>query len=223
MIMLLKDSKAIEEPQKKMLRKLMNLELLSDYCLVGGTNLAFRYEHRISVDLDIFRYNKNSSKDANTALFGEIKNIFGDSVYLNSISKIGVFMYIDHIKVDIIEYPYSFFNIETIDGIRLASKEDICAMKMNAIVGRGSKKDFYDLHQLLKEYNLDEILELYKRKYNINNMQMIMRSLIYFDDADNEEFENNNVISLQKETWNIIKKNIRTVYNKLLKKSTPLI
>ncbi|MFC2466751.1 MAG: nucleotidyltransferase, partial [Capnocytophaga endodontalis] len=59
--------------------------------------------------------------------------------------------------------------------------------------------------------------------YNINNMQMIMRSLIYFEDADNEEFENNNVVSLQKETWNIIKKNIRTVYNKLLKKSTPLI
>ena len=54
-------------------------------------------------------------------------------------------------------------------------------------------------------------------------MQMIMRSLIYFEDADNEEFENNNVVSLQKETWNIIKKNIRTVYNKLLKKSTPLI
>ena len=42
--MLLKDSKAIEEPQKKLLRKLMELELLSDYCLVGGTNLAFRYE-----------------------------------------------------------------------------------------------------------------------------------------------------------------------------------
>ena len=44
MIMLLKDSKAIAEPQKKLLRKLMDLELLSDYCLVGGTNLAFRYE-----------------------------------------------------------------------------------------------------------------------------------------------------------------------------------
>ena len=84
--MLLKESKAIGEPQKKLLRELMTLDILSDdYCLAGGTNLAFRYEHRISVDLDIFRYNKNSSKDANTALFGEIKNIFGDNVYLNSI------------------------------------------------------------------------------------------------------------------------------------------
>ena len=221
--MLLKNNKALEAPQKKLLKELMSLEALADYCLVGGTNLAFRYEHRISVDLDIFRYNKNANKEVNTALFAEIKEVFGDAVQLNGISKIGIFMYINDVKVDVIEYPYPFFNIQTLDGIRLASKEDICAMKMNAIVGRGSKKDFYDLHQLLKEYNLDEILELYKKKYNINNMQMIMRSLIYFEDADNEEFENNNVVSLQKETWNIIKKNIKTVYNKLLKKSTSLI
>ena len=55
-------------------------------------------------------------------------------------------MYIDHIKVDIIEYPYCFFNIETIDGIRLASKEDICAMKMNAIVGRGGLKKTFMIY-----------------------------------------------------------------------------
>ena len=157
------------------------------------------------------------------ALFGGIKDVFGDLVILNDISKIGIFMYIDDVKVDIIEYPYSFFNIETIDGIRLASKEDICAMKMNAIIGRGSRKDFYDLHQLLKEYTLDELIELYKKKYHIDNMQMIMRSLIYFDDADDKEFKNNDVISLKDEDWDTIKENIETVYNDLLKKNTPLI
>lgn len=222
--MLLKESKAIGEPQKKLLRELMTLDILSDdYCLAGGTNLAFRYQHRISIDLDIFRFNKNSNKDANMALFGEIKDVFGDLVILNDISKIGIFMYIDDVKVDIIEYPYSFFNIETIDGIRLASKEDICAMKMNAIIGRGSRKDFYDLHQLLKEYTLDELIELYEKKYHIDNMQMIMRSLIYFDDADDKEFKNNDVISLKDEDWDTIKENIETVYNDLLKKNTPLI
>lgn len=49
--MLLKESKAIGEPQKKLLRELMTLDILSDdYCLAGGTNLAFRYQHRISID-----------------------------------------------------------------------------------------------------------------------------------------------------------------------------
>ena len=94
---------------------------------------------------------------------------------------------------------------------------------MNAIIGRGSRKDFYDLHQLLKEYTLDELIELYKKKYHIDNMQMIMRSLIYFDDADDKEFKNNDVISLKDEDWDTVKENIETVYNDLLKKNTTLI
>ncbi|WP_454976663.1 nucleotidyl transferase AbiEii/AbiGii toxin family protein [Capnocytophaga bilenii] len=213
--MLLKDNKALEAPQKKLLKELMSLEALADYCLVGGTNLAFRYEHRISVDLDIFRYNKNANKEVNTALFAEIKEVFGDAVQLNGISKIGIFMYINDVKVDVIEYPYPFFNIQTLDGIRLASKEDICAMKINAIVGRGSRKDFYDLNQLLKEYSLAKILELYKEKYANNNMQMIMRSLIYFLDADNDDERNNQIISLRGEKWENVKKEIEEKYNEL--------
>ena len=34
--MLLKDNKALEAPQKKLLKELMSLEALADYCLVGG-------------------------------------------------------------------------------------------------------------------------------------------------------------------------------------------
>ena len=134
---------------------------------------------------------------------------------LNGISKIGIFMYINDVKVDVIEYPYPFFNIQTLDGIRLASKEDICAMKINAIVGRGSRKDFYDLNQLLKEYSLAKILELYKEKYANNNMQMIMRSLIYFLDADNDDERNNQIISLRGEKWENVKKEIEEKYNEL--------
>ena len=124
-------------------------------------------------------------------------------------------MYINDVKVDVIEYPYPFFNIQTLDGIRLASKEDICAMKINAIVGRGSRKDFYDLNQLLKEYSLAKILELYKEKYANNNMQMIMRSLIYFLDADNDDERNNQIISLRGEKWENVKKEIEEKYNEL--------
>ena len=54
-------NRAIEAPQRELLRELMSLDMLSTYCLVGGTNLALRYEHRISVDLDIFRYNPTAN------------------------------------------------------------------------------------------------------------------------------------------------------------------
>ena len=88
-------------------------------------------------------------------------------------------------------------------------------MKINAIVGRGSRKDFYDLNQLLKEYSLAKILELYKEKYANNNMQMIMRSLIYFLDADNDDERNNQIISLRGEKWENVKKEIEEKYNEL--------
>ena len=59
--MRLEGNRAIEAPQRELLRELMSSEMLSTYCLVGGTNLALRYEHRISVDLDIFRYKSPSN------------------------------------------------------------------------------------------------------------------------------------------------------------------
>lgn len=57
------------------------------------------------------------------------------------------------IKVDFVNYPYAWIDdpIKTNDLI-LASEKDIGAMKLSAIAGRGSKKDFYDLYILLNKY-----------------------------------------------------------------------
>ena len=48
------------------------------------------------------------------------------------------------------------FHIEE-NGIRLASPRDIAAMKINAIEGRGTKKDFIDIYFLLQQ-------DVYKRQ-----------------------------------------------------------
>ena len=212
--MRVEENKAVEAPQKKLLKELMNLEALSDYCLVGGTNLAFRYEHRISVDLDIFRYNPNANIDENRLLVNEIKKTFPITEVLN-ISRLGSFLYINNIKVDIVEYPIPFFNTEVVEGIRLASKRDIAAMKINAITNRGTRKDFYDLYELLKEFNLREIINSYQQKYNVENLGIVLRSLIYFLDADNDNERNNKIISLRGEKWEDIKREIEDKYNDL--------
>lgn len=70
------------------------------------------------------------------------------------------------------------------DNIRMFSFKDIAAMKLNAIAGRGSKKDFIDLYFLLKEFSLQEILSFYGRKYHDGSLFMVEKSLNYFDDAD---------------------------------------
>lgn len=57
-------------------------------------------------------------------------------------------------------------------------------MKINAIEGRGSKKDFIDVFQLLKHFDLDEILDFYSQKYPEYSIFRALLSLSYFDDAE---------------------------------------
>ena len=71
-----------------------------------------------------------------------------------------------------------------VDGLTLATPPDIAAMKVNAIEGRGSKKDFIDLYYLLQHYTLHEILGFYKQKYPEHSVFRALMSMSYFDDAD---------------------------------------
>lgn len=92
---------------------------------------------------------------------------------------------LDGIKVDFVNYNYPWIDDAVEEGgIRLASDKDIAVMKINAIEGRGSKKDFIDLYFLLKHYTLQEIFDFYCRKYPENSIFRAILSLSYFDDAD---------------------------------------
>lgn len=59
-------------------------------------------------------------------------------------------------------------------------------MKLAAVAGRGTKKDFIDVYFLLQHYSLQEMLRLYKEKYTDGSTFMIIKSLSYFDDAEDE-------------------------------------
>lgn len=59
-------------------------------------------------------------------------------------------------------------------------------MKIAAIIGRGSKKDFIDLYFLLKKYSLDEIIAFYIQKFPDATKLIALKSLVYFSDADAE-------------------------------------
>lgn len=93
---------------------------------------------------------------------------------------------VDGIKVVFVYYScYPWLaEVVLVDGIRLASTKDIAAMKINAIEGRGTRKDFVDIYFLLQHYSLKEILEFYKAKYpNYSDFRALM-SLTYFEDAE---------------------------------------
>lgn len=162
----------------ELLRQLSAEPAFSAMRLVGGTSLALQYAHRTSVDLDFF-----GTFDADTPFSGILRR-YGQLTIIKESPKIKVYL-LDGIKIDFVYYDYPWIESPLkVDVLTLATPPDIAAMKVNAIEGRGSKKDFIDLYYLLQHYTLAEILDFYKQKYPDHSVFRALMSMSYFDDAD---------------------------------------
>ena len=190
---------AVKPELLELLEELMLVNEFTDFNLVGGTALALYEGHRLSVDIDLF-----GRSEISPDLFTEILKDKGETIILSQSSKILIYV-INNIKVDFVDYNFQLLEpVNVIDGIRLVSKKDIAAMKLNAIAGRGSKKDFMDVYQLLNDFSLSEMLTFYSQKYPNGSEFMVLKSLLYFDDAEIEP----DPIMLIPITWSQVKERI---------------
>jgi len=159
----------------------MDEPLFKNFNLVGGTSLALQIGHRNSIDIDLF-----GNSEINSDLFIEKLSKFGELKVVQSTKNI-LITKINEVKVDFVNYKYPLLSqILFVENIRMLSTKDIAAMKLNAIAGRGSKKDFIDLYFLLNEFTLQEILNFYLQKYDDGSSFMVQKSLSYFLDADDQ-------------------------------------
>lgn len=165
-----------------LLQQLMALPSMSKLRFVGGTNLALQIGHRISVDLDFFG---NELVGGAEQLFSEVLSIGNASLIAESKN---VHQYvISGVEVDVVTQPYRWLESALeYDGMRLASGLDVSAMKMLAIMNRGSRKDFVDLSFLLERHSLSEIVEGAAVKYPGVSQFAMCKSLVYFEDAEEE-------------------------------------
>lgn len=170
------DTKTLE-----LLKAVQRIDIFKNLRLVGGTALALQIGHRVSVDLDFFG---NLEAD-NISLMSALNQI-GDVKTIQNTANIHIYT-INGVKLDIVNYPYPWLApIVNQDDLYLAAVTDIAAMKLAAITGRGSKKDFIDIYELLKQFSLYQLIEFYKQKYHDGSVFLVLRSLAYFDDADDE-------------------------------------
>lgn len=188
----------VEDNTFLLLKDLQAIPELKNLRLVGGTSLALQLGHRISIDLGLFG-SFDSSIPVEMLLFN-----FTNVVKTGS-NRFMQFFEINGVKVDFVNYNYPWLDEPIIEeGITIASIDDIAAMKVNAIINRGTKKDFIDIDFLLERYTLVQILELYQKKYGVKDYQMALRSLSYFEDAENEAMPR----MLVKKDWKTIKSDI---------------
>lgn len=195
---------SIDSDTFELLQKLSEQNELTHFALAGGTALALRLGHRISVDLDFFTH---STFDSNV-LLEQLEDQFeteNSSASRNSLS-LFIKSHRSSVKVDFVRHNYPLLApIESVEGVRLFSLKDIAAMKLNAIANRGAKKDFYDVHALLSHFSLNDLLRFFEEKYQRRNSFTVIKSLTYFEDADMDP----EPISLLDISWETIKSGIR--------------
>lgn len=168
----------IDDETLQLLKAIQRIPEFSELRLVGGTALALQIGHRISVDLDLFgTWNTDGPLEPLLKQCGHL--------VVDNVQKSMQFFTVNGIKTDFVRYDYPWLEPALSEsGIRLASIPDIGAMKINAIINRGTKKDFIDLYYLLGNHSLEAILGWFKAKYSTGNVGTALRSLVFFDDAD---------------------------------------
>jgi hypothetical protein len=191
------------------LLSLMKLKELSGFSLGGGTSLALRLAHRSSIDIDLFSVD---GFDTQSCLDGVVE-IFPGTECLNR-TKGSLCLVIQGVKVDILLHAYPLVGAITAEeGIRLLSLEDIAAMKINAVVNRGSKKDFIDLLALHDSgLQLKRSLDVFCMKYGSAGRFLAIRSLSWFDDAEAEPDPR----FLNGWTWNAVRQRFNGIVKELI-------
>jgi hypothetical protein len=205
-------TETVEPGTFSLLKELMAMPELKAFSLVGGTALSLRYGHRSSVDLDLFFHEKFD----HPGIIGSLETTFQDRfVYKQQQTSFGIFCFIDNIKVDIVHFPH--FPIResvTVDKIRMYSTADIAAMKIQAILGRAQKKDFWDLHELLQNFTLQQMIDWHKQKYPSQMLAIsIPHAITYFADAD----ESDTPVSFKGQTWEKVKDGIKKAVSDYLR------
>jgi len=174
------------------LQQLMQMEAFNDFNLVGGTSLSLQLGHRESIDIDLFTGADYGSIDF-TLLEAKLKETF-EYVDMSSVefTGMGKSYFIGNneneaIKLDLFYADPFVFPIELKENVRFIAIEEVAAMKLEIIANTGRKKDFWDIHELLETYTLNEMIAFYLKRYpyGISKAELLLK-LVDFSNAEDD-------------------------------------
>jgi hypothetical protein len=205
--------KTVNNLLKEVLLQLMAAKVFENFRLVGGTSLSLQIGHRESIDIDLF-----SDVDYGEIDFDAIeKYLEANYKYVDHLSNIipgiGKSYLIGEdkdnaLKLDIFYTDKFIQPIYLEDAIRMATIEEIIAMKLDVVQRGGRKKDFWDLHELFEKYSLTQMLDLHEQRYPYNHdSDLIIQNFTDFSIAD-DEF---NPICFKGKYWEFIKEDIEEI------------
>jgi len=193
----------------KALQKLMLMPSLSDFALVGGTNLALQCGHRKSIDIDLFS-DKDYTLIDRHAIVNDLKSSFEVCYGLESMSlnEIGYHLFIgdsdnELFKLDLWSVDSFVFPILTVEGIRMADIREIAAFKLMAATQENRRqKDFWDIYELLDNFSLSEMIGFAEKRYPYSfSKKQLLHSLAT---ADSVELAPEGIYCFRGRYWELI-------------------
>lgn len=203
------------------LNTLMSIEAFNDFRLVGGTSLSLQQGHRESTDIDLFTDAAYGSID-----FNRLEEILIETFPYTSISSVGEVVFgrsyfigenqDNALKLDVYYSNEPFIFPVLLSGIvRLAPNEEIAAMKFEVITNatKGRKKDFWDIHELLDVFTLEEMIEFYlQRNPYGSTREEVLEACLDFSGAEDDLLPN----CYRNKAWELIKLDIEEEVQRII-------
>lgn len=181
----------IDEGRYQLLKKITETISIPNYYMIGGTALSIQLGLRKSFDFDFCVPDYFN----NEVLLQELQTLGKIEIKQNQKGTCDIIL--NGVQVSFFYYPNSIIKelitTKEIPKLKMASVLDIAVMKVAAIGGRGAKKDFFDLYNIMNQYDItiDELTTglIQKCGDKINYVNTIM-GLSYFEDAEQEILPN---------------------------------
>ena len=173
----------LPDEQRKLFDVMAKQEWINSFYLAGGTSLALRIGHRQSIDFDFFIHADFKIRE----IISRLRKLGSFELFDEAENTINGLL--DHIQISFFKYEYPLLKKPYQYGsLKIAELFDVALMKLEAISGRGNRKDFIDLFFLVDFFSLPELFKAYSNKYGtkISNHYHLLKSLVYFEDAENQ-------------------------------------
>jgi hypothetical protein len=191
----------VSEAMRTVLLRFFQSRMAEHFYLAGGTALTLQIGHRQSADLDLF----SPTLDIPTSR-KQLEEALAPGGYILADSAWGNLVYlVQGVRVGFYGYGFPLVRpLVEVEGTRLASNEDIALMKLDALLSRAARKDFYDLYFICKQIPLQKIFNLAPSKYpSVRDFEtQTVKRLVYFENAEGET----DPALLQPVSWKAVKK-----------------
>ena len=175
----------ITEDMRLVLREFFKSGIARKFYLAGGTALSLQIGHRHSIDLDLF-----SPTEDIPSIRAMLENSFSALMPELADSSWGNLVYVvENVRVGFYGYGYAMLNpLVEAETSHLASIEDIALMKMDALLSRANRKDFFDLYFICQDVPLRLLFDNAPQKFpSIRDFEVqVVKRLVYFESADDD-------------------------------------